>query len=249
MLEVTTAVGWLIAGAGVVGSAVGWFVREVWGEWLVRQREDREENRTVRAKRHERQMQVAEHALTQLHTTIGPLAGMLRAWRGEIVGKVRAEMVGSVIQNAQERMSRLSEDSHHAIRLLRFYFGPEISRTLSESDRDGDEVVETLSEFMTKNDLMLEFARYAEEQLQAQAGKIDEAAIRRDLKTWFDDDTAEQVKRLDRVIELVEKRQRAVEAVEDMLRERLWAEAEKRSGRVGVHVVPPKATRGVLPEE
>jgi hypothetical protein len=225
MADVTTGLQWVIAGAGLVGSAVGWFVRELWAERVAERRAERDYARQVRALRHERRTQIAEHALTQLHMTAGNLSGMLRAFRGEVEGKVRPEITASVIRNAQDRISRLSEESHQALGLLRFYFGDTVVAVLDEGETGAAEATEKLSEFMTLNDMMLNQAQWAYE--QNTNGVLDDTTYQETVQS-IQQLSQQQVERLSRVIELVDSHRQSLRKVEGQLRQELWSDTDNK---------------------
>lgn len=212
-----------IAVGSAVGSCVGWFVRELWAERTAERRAERDYTRGVRAARHERRVQIAEHALTRLNTSMNLLAGMLHAFRAELQGKVRPEFTAAVIGNAQERMNNLSEDTHQALTLMRFHFGDKVAGELDASANDAAEAQERLSEFMTFNDSIMSHVQEAAAEF-ANGTLTDETHA--EVVRSFRDATQEQVKRLDRVIELVERGKGSVRIIESQLRDELWSGIE-----------------------
>lgn len=179
-------------------------------EWLMERREERQATKAFHRERalrlYDRRVATAEAAIPNLQIVNSALLGMFRAWKGEMEGRIRPELTASAISNAQERLSKLSEEGHRAICLLRFHFGTEVDQLLIESNRDALVVQEVLSEFMTVNDVVGQFFRDMETERQTNPERV--AAIQNDLEELARTDTQLQIGRLAKIIDLVDKRQK-----------------------------------------
>jgi hypothetical protein len=222
-VEVLDVLGQVVKFGGI--GALGWILRELYAERVAERRAEKDYQRSVRARRHDRRVEVAERALTQMNTTFTHLSGMMHAFKGEMEGKVRPELTAAVIANAQERVSKLSEESHHAFRLLRFHFGDEIAPEMAGSDEDAAKASELMSEFMTVNEIYMDWIRFVEAEVAA--GRADETEMTEVVRKSVAEKDLQQIQRLENIIALVRKRQAAVAALEDKLRAILWSEGAR----------------------
>lgn len=195
-----------------LGGLIAWIIRDRLDE----RKAERDHDRQLRLRLHERRMQIAEGALTNLHVVVSALSGTFRAWRAELEGRYRHEMTASIFANAQNRLNQLAEDSHRAVLLLGLYFGEELTDELKQSDASGDRVTQLISEFMTMVDMAQSFAAHLEARLVAEPE--NEPEIRDHLVALRVAERDAQVLKLSEIIELVDHRQGTVTSIEKRLR-------------------------------
>jgi hypothetical protein len=186
--------------AGVAGGLLGWIAREAVDWWKAKTAYRRE----LEARLHDRRLATAEAAIPNLMQSISSLVGLLRAWKGEMEGKLRPELTASMVASAQRRIEELTAESFRAVLLLQFHFGDDIESVLAESDAEANEFAQLMSEFMTNTDLMDQFVAGID--LDAERARDPNS----DLMKLVDGNKQWQHQQIAKMLELAEKRQRAV---------------------------------------
>lgn len=170
---------------------------------------------------YDRRVATAEAAIPNLQMVNSALLGMMRAWKGEMEGRLRPELTASTIRDAHNTIAKLSEDGFRAVCLLRFHFGTEVGDLVSESDHDSVLVQELLSEFMTANDTFREFLRTIEAASTTDPEKLP--PLEDELRDIADTNEHQQIQRLARIIDILERRRVMLSSIAERVRSGLAA--------------------------